>query len=74
MVVEDINEHLSALELKGGEPVAWTRVGDELRLVPARFALATAFASTQPHHRPKHFDELTEAAKAEKALRERSAS
>jgi len=56
-----------ALHLKEGDTVAWHQEGDEIRLLPARFTLESAFGSVEPHQHPEDFDALEQAAKAAKA-------
>jgi AbrB family looped-hinge helix DNA binding protein len=41
----------------------------EVKLVPARFTLRSAFGSVEPRHRPEHFEEMIREAKEEKATR-----
>jgi antitoxin PrlF len=56
-----------ALHLREGDAVAWVQDGQEVRLVPARFTIESAFGSVEPRHRPEDFEELERAAKADKA-------
>jgi len=56
-----------ALHLNEGDTVTWRQDGDEVRLLPARFTLASAFGSVEPRQRPEDFAALEQAAKAAKA-------
>ena len=56
-----------ALHLKEGDTVTWRQDGDEVRLMPARFTLESAFGSVEPQQHPEDFDALEQAAKAAKA-------
>ena len=56
-----------ALHLKEGDTVTWRQDGDEVRLLPARFTLESAFGSVEPRRHPEDFDALEQAAKAAKA-------
>ena len=56
-----------ALHLKEGDTVTWRQDGDEVRLLPARFSLESAFGSIEPRQRPEDFEALEQAAKAAKA-------
>lgn len=56
-----------ALHLKEGDSVTWRQEGNEVRLLPARFTLESAFGSVEPRRRPEDFEEVTRAAKASKA-------
>ena len=56
-----------ALHLNEGDTVTWRQDGDEMRLLPARFTLESAFGSVEPRQHPEDFDALEQAAKAAKA-------
>jgi AbrB family looped-hinge helix DNA binding protein len=58
-----------ALGLKPNDKVAFTVAGDHVTLHPARFTLASAFASVQPATRTEDLDEVIREAKEEKASR-----
>lgn len=53
------------LHLKPKDRVAFQIEDDEVRLVPARFTLETAFGSVRPKNRPEDFEAIAQAAKEE---------
>lgn len=60
------------LHLKPKDKVAFQIEDDQVRLVPARFTLETAFGSVKPKNRPEDFEAIAQAAKDEhvqKAIR-----
>lgn len=55
------------LHLKPKDKVAFRIEGDQVRLVPAKFTLETAFGSVKPKNRPEDFEAISQAAKEEHA-------
>ncbi len=51
------------------DQVAFVIEGDEVRLQPVEFTLASAFGSVEPNNHPENFDELAHRAKEERARR-----
>jgi bifunctional DNA-binding transcriptional regulator/antitoxin component of YhaV-PrlF toxin-antitoxin module len=61
------SEVLRALNAKPGDKVAFQIEGSEVRLVAARFTLASAYGSVKPRSEPEDLQEISRVAKDEHA-------
>jgi AbrB family looped-hinge helix DNA binding protein len=62
----DIRRHLG---VDVNDRITFVVDGDDVRLQPARFSVATAYGSVEPITRPEDFEERIDQAKEERAQR-----